>query len=687
MGKIACTAVVRNEEQHIAEWLAWQFIIGFDTVLLLDNSSTDRTAAIARGFAPRRDVRVINWQLRTPDYQPRAYDHAISLLKDEFEWVAFFDADEFLVLDAGLNLQALLAARPEAAIAIPWALFGSSGHKDRPEGLITENFLHRAREDFPPNRHVKSIIRPALTSGPLNPHGFEVQGYYVDILGRFLTWSNAGYLDTAPIYKGAKLHHYFTLAWADWQKKLRRGYPDQTRTEDDFTTYDRNEVFDDSARRYTAQLRAELALPGAREPQLIQSEVAVAPAGARRLGIAITTFNRRELVVELVTKIRALTLSPHELVVCDDGSTDGTAQVLRTMGVRVIGGTNRGIAWNKNRGIYYLLHVLQCDVVLLLDDDIVPVACGWEAAWVEAAWRHGHVNHAHPAYKNSLVAGTLTAADPGLASTIPGWALAFNRFVLAGIGYMDVRFGRYGHEHSDLSFRALRTGHGGVTVQETMGQKALFYVIGGGLEGVPSVTSGTPEELEANGRLLMELGAEPVYRHAWRDDAQMREFLTEIAEAAPDALKSVILRENEFASLEACQRAQPPARTTPPAPMSDDGNISRGRPTTQSTAPGDDPWSQLDLGGFATIREIHIHGLTGAENFSLSVSIDGAAWSEIARKEDDAVVGGGDGAPFIWNGPGTAWARFVRVTLLGSDYLHLDQVEVFGAMTHPGGRL
>ena len=732
MGKVGCVAIVKNEENHIAEWLAWQFVIGFDTVFLLDNSSTDRTAAIARSFAPRRDVRVIDWPGSGRAFQADAYTHAIHLLKAEFEWLAFFDTDEFLVLDPGLNLKSLLEARPEAAIAVPWAIFGSSGHQDPPAGLVIENFLHRAPANFLPNSQVKSIIRPNLTTGPLNPHAFEIQGYYVDILGRFLTWSNPGILNAAPVYEGAKLHHYFTRSWWHWQARLKRGNLSSSRTEQDFHEYDRNEVFDDTALAYAGRVHAELTLlstPGPTPP--IQEAAGAAfpqfpaPTGLR-LGIAITTFNRRELVVDLVTKIRDLTTNLHDLIVCEDGSTDGTAEALKAMSVRVVGGTNRGIAWNKNRGIYYLLHISQCDVVLLLDDDIVPEGPGWESEWIEAAWRYGHVNHAHPAYKNTLVAGALTAADPGLASTIPGWALAFNRFTLADIGYMDVRFGRYGHEHSDLSFRALRTGNGGITVREAGGQKALFYVIDGGLKGVPSVTSGTPEELETNGRLLMELGREPVYRHAWRDDTQMSDFLREIAAAAPAGLPTIMRRDNDFASLEAYQQSK--TRTAspgaPPAlpvahPVADDGNISRGKQATQSSMPPwatdtnweknasaalngrvdgsrkfhtaleDNPWWQVDLGGFATIREIRIHNTTDEttqrfKNFSLGVSIDGTTWVEIAHKQDDTPLTGG---PFIWNGPGPAWARFVRATLLGRDFLHLDQGEVFGTMTNPGGKL
>ncbi|HQT47122.1 MAG TPA: glycosyltransferase family 2 protein [Acidocella sp.] len=99
----------------------------------------------------------------------------------------------------------------------------------------------------------------------------------------------------------------------------------------------------------------------------------------------------------------------------------------------------------------------------------------------------------------------------------------------------------------------------------------------------------------------------------------------------------------------------------------------------------ENPWWQVDLGGFATIREIHIYNTNDHTavrfcNFILSVSIDGITWVELTRKADKAVVGGVTGSPFIWDGPGTAWARHVRVTLLGRDYLHLDQVEVFGQM-------
>jgi hypothetical protein len=97
------------------------------------------------------------------------------------------------------------------------------------------------------------------------------------------------------------------------------------------------------------------------------------------------------------------------------------------------------------------------------------------------------------------------------------------------------------------------------------------------------------------------------------------------------------------------------------------------------------PWWQVDLGGFATIREIHLHHTPHQAgdrlgDFSLAVSIDGLAWVELIRNADDAAVPVQPGLPFIWSGPGMAWARFVRVTVLGRLYLPVDRIEVFGRL-------
>lgn len=100
------------------------------------------------------------------------------------------------------------------------------------------------------------------------------------------------------------------------------------------------------------------------------------------------------------------------------------------------------------------------------------------------------------------------------------------------------------------------------------------------------------------------------------------------------------------------------------------------------TAREANPWWQVDLGGLTSIGAIHVyntsdHTAARCRDISLSVSIDGTSWAELVAKRDGTPVGNLISGPFIWSGPGAAWGRYVRVTLLGEDYLHLDQVEVF----------
>jgi hypothetical protein len=58
--------------------------------------------------------------------------------------------------------------------------------------------------------------------------------------------------------------------------------------------------------------------------------------------------------------------------------------------------------------------------------------------------------------------------------------------------------------------------------------------------------------------------------------------------------------------------------------------------------------------------------------------LDAQDWIEFFRKEDGAIVGGITSTPFVWVGGMPVWGRYIRVTVLGEGFLHLDQVEIYG---------
>jgi glycosyltransferase involved in cell wall biosynthesis len=318
MTKIACVAVVKNEARYLAEWLAWQFMLGFDTVVLLDNGSTDETLAIAERFAAAYDVRRFHWPDTSRRYQADGFETAARTLAGEFDWVAFFDADEFLLLDDGLDLKTLLNARPEAAIAIPWAIFGSGGHKDQPAGLTIENYTSRSGEKFFPNRHIKSIIRPDRMLRSRTPHAFDMEGVYADLFGNPVDWAVLGLLAADPVYRGARLNHYFTRSWADWQQKLARGYRDIERQESVFFDYDRNEISDDSAAKRAPEIHAIL----------VNVETAWAQLRANPK-VAVVLIVKDEAADILAWLAWYHALGVNTCIIYDDGSTDGTYEMLQ----------------------------------------------------------------------------------------------------------------------------------------------------------------------------------------------------------------------------------------------------------------------------------------------------------------------------------------------------------------------
>jgi glycosyltransferase involved in cell wall biosynthesis len=246
-----------------------------------------------------------------------------------------------------------------------------------------------------------------------------------------------------------------------------------------------------------------------------------------RLGLGITTYNRASRLAETLDAVARFTAAPHELMVADDGSTDGTPELLRRRRVPHLRGPNRGVAWNKNRLLYLLHAVRGCDVVILLEDDTQPTALGWERAWIEAAERWGHANLAGDWFADRTVGGSGTPADPFRSPIVSGQCASFSRLALEAAGYMDTRFGRYGYEHCDHSQRLLRSGYGGLG-----GETELFYLIGSDLRVTDHERGAHGEALAEGHAIYAELRGDPsLYRRPYRTIREMRTLLSEVRAA------------------------------------------------------------------------------------------------------------------------------------------------------------
>jgi rhamnopyranosyl-N-acetylglucosaminyl-diphospho-decaprenol beta-1,3/1,4-galactofuranosyltransferase len=90
-----------------------------------------------------------------------------------------------------------------------------------------------------------------------------------------------------------------------------------------------------------------------------------------KLLAAVVTHNRRELLGRCVDHLERQTRAPDQILIIDNASTDGTAEMLRNRGITLITQENCGSAGGWRRSIEYGLGN-GFDAVWLMDDDGYP---------------------------------------------------------------------------------------------------------------------------------------------------------------------------------------------------------------------------------------------------------------------------------------------------------------------------
>lgn len=72
------------------------------------------------------------------------------------------------------------------------------------------------------------------------------------------------------------------------------------------------------------------------------------------ISVVIPLYNKAQHIAETLSSVLAQSVRPREIIVVDDGSTDGGAHVVRqfeSVGVRLITQTNQGVSAARNRGL------------------------------------------------------------------------------------------------------------------------------------------------------------------------------------------------------------------------------------------------------------------------------------------------------------------------------------------------
>ncbi|MDI2113493.1 glycosyltransferase family 2 protein [Commensalibacter nepenthis] len=226
MTKVAVALFVKNEYSDIAGWIAWYQALGVDKLFIFDDYSTDGTFEIIQAAAQIYNIQYFRTDpVQQPNFYWRQRDSfmsAVEIAKEEYDWIGFLDADEYVYLNSFDNLADFLDQFPDAdGIAINWCIYGNSNKIIRPRGVTVEVFLEHSDIFFGDNQQVKSFIRPEkLGSHYLNPHQYDIDlSRYVDVKGNVIEWRGC---NKDVEWEGAKVMHYICRSMEQYIGRIKK---------------------------------------------------------------------------------------------------------------------------------------------------------------------------------------------------------------------------------------------------------------------------------------------------------------------------------------------------------------------------------------------------------------------------------------------------------------------------------
>ena len=235
--KVLLCAIGRMENDYIREFVEYYKILGVDNICLFDNNYDGEEDFrdviddyIKSGFVILKDYRNLK------KCQLDAYNECYQTYGKEYDWIMFFDVDEFMFLMKDKNIKEYLARNEFSdyeMIHINWLCYGD-GDMLRSDGRpLLERIPtpiqmdNKTTYDFPDNYHIKSIVRGNLErcEWSRTPHTPIIKGSVCSASGKLVV-TNSPFMPYD--YRMAGLRHFTTKTADEYIKKIKRGFPDGT---------------------------------------------------------------------------------------------------------------------------------------------------------------------------------------------------------------------------------------------------------------------------------------------------------------------------------------------------------------------------------------------------------------------------------------------------------------------------
>ena len=229
--KTAVCAIGRLENAYAKEFVNHYLNLGFTNIIIADNNhdGEEHFEDVLQDYVDKGLVIILDYRNKV-GYQMAAYSEMYEKFKYDYDWIAFFDFDEYLYIKT--NIEDYLKTKSDYdAVLINWMCFGDNDQVHYENKPLQERFTKPLPFDkcvqymFPENAHIKSIIKGGLyVYFRGNPHIPDTPLKCCNGSGVRVANSPWQSLD----YSEAFIKHFVTKSLEEWiTNKMKRGTGDR----------------------------------------------------------------------------------------------------------------------------------------------------------------------------------------------------------------------------------------------------------------------------------------------------------------------------------------------------------------------------------------------------------------------------------------------------------------------------
>lgn len=232
--KVALCCIGRLENQYAVEYVKHYKSLGFDKIFIYDNNhdGEEYFEDVLQPFIDENFVEIIDFRNKEAA-QLMAYNDCYSKHGNEYDWIAFFDFDEFLILVEDKDIKSYLSRFDTfQGVKINWMIYTDNDLIKNDGRGVLERFKTPMNYDrcitykFPENNHAKSIIRCGIDNVKWKQTPHAVSNIkYCNSIG-----DNCSNSPFEPYnFELAYIKHFTTKTIEEWiENKSKRGVADRT---------------------------------------------------------------------------------------------------------------------------------------------------------------------------------------------------------------------------------------------------------------------------------------------------------------------------------------------------------------------------------------------------------------------------------------------------------------------------